>query len=154
MFERFSRTARATLKRAQAIAAEDGAGSVEAEHLLLAVARQPSDRTARALRGLGVTEQTVRTALDEEFTHALHAVGVAAAPGSQRPSRPTRSNPRWGQSAKLALVRTLQVAVDRGQKPLDDHHILLALAQAEAGVIPRVLRTLDLTPSDIETALR
>ena len=154
MFERFSRAARATVKRAQAIAAEDGAGTVEAEHLLLAVVHQPSERTASALRTLGLTEETVRTALDEEFTHALHAVGVAAAPGAQRPSRPTRTNPRWGQSAKLALVRTMQVAVDRGQKPLDDHHILLGLAQAEAGVIPRVLRTMDVTPSDIEAALR
>ena len=51
-------------------------------------------------------------------------------------------------------MRALQVALDGGHKRIDDRHILLALNQAEAGVIPRVLRALDVTPSDIEAALR
>lgn len=52
------------------------------------------------------------------------------------------------------MVRALQVALDRGHKRIDDRHILLALSQAEAGVIPRVLRALDVTPSGIDAALR
>jgi ATP-dependent Clp protease ATP-binding subunit ClpA len=154
MFERFSPAARATVKRATRIAAEDGTPTVEAEHLLLALTRQANDRTARALHALGVTEGTVRAALAHEYRDALQAVGVTTAVRPRPPSRPARSTPRWGQSAKLALVRTLQVALDRGHKSLDDHDILLALTRAEAGVIPRVLRTLDVAPSDIETALR
>jgi ATP-dependent Clp protease ATP-binding subunit ClpA len=154
VFERFSRSARATVKRAQRVAAEEGAGSVEAEHLLLALTQQASDRTARALHALSVTDVTVRAALDREFADALRAVGVVAPVGPGPSSGLTTSTPRWGQSAKLALMRTLQVALDRGHKRIEDHHILLALTHAEAGVIPRVLRTLDISASDIEAALR
>lgn len=153
MFERFSRTARDAAKGARDIAAADGSDTVEAEHLLLALTRQAGDRTSGALLDLGLTEQTVRDALDHEFADALAAVGVAATVRPRRPSAPTRS-PRWGQSAKLALERTLQVAVDRGHKRIDDHHLLIALSQAEAGVVPRVLRALGVTPSQIDTALR
>jgi ATP-dependent Clp protease ATP-binding subunit ClpA len=154
MFERFSRSGRAVVKRAPDLAAADGAATVEAEHLLLALTQQTDEPTSRALNQLGMTDTAVRAALDDEFTRALQTVGVAATVPPRRRSRPGRSTPRWGQSAKLTLVRTLQVALDRGDKRIDDRHILLALSQAEAGVIPRVLHALDVTPGDIDAALR
>jgi ATP-dependent Clp protease ATP-binding subunit ClpA len=155
MFERFSRSAHVAVKRAGDLAAADRAATVEAEHLLLALTQQSNEPTAQALDALGITETAVRAALDEEFTRALQTVGVAATvPPRRPPSGRRRSTPKWGQSAKLTLVRTLQVALDRGHKRIDDRHILLALSRAEAGVIPRVLRALDVTPSDIDTALR
>lgn len=154
MFERFSRSARATVKAARHIAADNGSPTVEAEHLLLALTQHSSARTRRALQSLGVSDQAVHAALDEEFAHALQTVGVATTTPPRPLSRPMRSSPRFGQSAKLALERTLQVALDRGHKSLDDSHILVALTQAEAGVIPGVLRALNVTPSDIDTALR
>lgn len=154
MFERFSRSSRAVVKHAQEIAADDGADTVEAEHLLLALTQRSDEPTTRALATLGMTEPTVRAALDEEFAHALATVGVTAAVPPRRPLQRGRANPKWGQSAKLALVRSLQVAVDRGHKPIDNRHLLLAISQAEAGVIPRVLRTLHVSASDLDTALR
>lgn len=152
MFERFGPSARAAVKRARDIAAVDGADTVESEHLLLALTQQANEPTARALETLGMTELAVRAALDEERAHALLTVGVAATVPSRRPLRAGRSTPKWGQSAKLALRRTLQVAVDRGHRRIDDRHLLLALSQAEAGVVPRVLRARDVTPSDIDIA--
>ena len=154
MFERFSSSARAAVTRARDVAAADGADTVEAEHLLLALTQHADESAARALDALGMTEAAVRTALDEEFTTALQAVGVVATVPRRRPSRPGRSTPKWGQSAKLALERSLQIAVDRGHKRIDDRHLLLALSRAEAGVIPRLLHALDVTASDIDTALR
>ncbi len=163
MFERFSPAARILAVCAIDIAAADGAATVEAEHLLLALTRQAEDptthgltletedATTRALNTLGITETAVRAALDSEFADALQAVGVTA---TRSPSRRGRSRPKWGQSAKLALERTLQVTVDRGHKRIDTRHLLLALSHAEAGVVPRVLRTLDVSASDIDAALR
>ena len=153
MFERFSSSARPP-SRAHDVAAADGADTVEAEHILLALTQQAAEPTAWALEALGMTEPAVRKELAEEFTSALQTVGVAASVPPRRPSRPGRSTPRWGQSAKLALHRSLQIAVDRGHKRIDDRHLLLALSRAEAGVIPRLLRALDVTASDIDTALR
>jgi ATP-dependent Clp protease ATP-binding subunit ClpA len=157
MFERFSRSARATVKRARDVAAVDGSETVEAQHLLLALTRHAGNPTARALDTLGMSEQAVRAALEEEFTHALQTVGVTATVPQRRPSRAGRSGrptPKWGQSAKLALVRALQVTVDRGHKRIDDRHLLIALSLAEAGVMPRVLNALGVTASDIDIALR
>lgn len=153
MFERFTYSARAVVERARDIAAADGAGTVEAEHLLLALTRQGDEPTARALNALGITETSVRAALDEELAHALQAAGVTAGVPPRRPSQSGRATPTWGQSAKLALARALQIAVERGDKRIEDRHLLLALSQAEAGVIPRVLRTLNVTPRDIDEAL-
>jgi ATP-dependent Clp protease ATP-binding subunit ClpA len=154
MFERFSRSARSAVKRARDVAANDGANTVEAEHLLLALTQQANESTARALQGLGMTETAVRAALDDEFTYALQAVGVTATVPPRRPSPAGRATPQWGQSAKLVLVRALQIAGDRGHKRIDDRHLLLALSQAEAGVIPRVLHTLNVSAGDIDAALR
>jgi ATP-dependent Clp protease ATP-binding subunit ClpA len=153
MFERFSRSARAAVKRARDVAATDGSDTVEAKHLLLALTQHAEGPTTRALDTLGMTEPAVRAALDDELAHALQAVGVAVGVPPRRPSRSDRSTPKWGQSAKLVLVRALQVAVDRGDKRIEDRHLLLALSHAEAGVIPRVLRTLNIAASDIDAAL-
>jgi ATP-dependent Clp protease ATP-binding subunit ClpA len=154
MFERFSRSTRVVIEHAQKLAVADGADTVEAEHLLLALTQVADEPTARGLATLGMTEPTVRAALDEEFTQALATVGVAATVPPRRPSRQGRTNPKWGQSAKLVLVRSLQVAIDRGHKPIDDRHLLIAISQAEAGVIPHVLQTLHVSASDLEAALR
>ncbi|MFN0026615.1 MAG: hypothetical protein ACKV2O_05420 [Acidimicrobiales bacterium] len=39
-------------------------------------------------------------------------------------------------------------------RPAGDHHIVLALTRAEAGVIPGLWRALGITPAEIEIALR
>lgn len=152
MFERFSRPARAAVTAAQRTAAAEGATTVEAEHFLLALSVDASARTTHALQALGVTEAAVRAALDKERTHALQLVGVANT-AAQRKPLPPKATPRFGQSAKLALERSLEVALDRGDRSIDDHHILLALGRAEAGVIPGVLRALDITSSALDAEL-
>jgi hypothetical protein len=98
----------------------------------------------------------VRTALDDEYAGALNVVGVSGALAT-RPKLPNGSaaaTPKWGKSATLVLGRALQAAADRGQRRIGDRHLLIALSQAEAGVIPPVLATLDVNAADIEAALR
>lgn len=149
MFERFTRTAKAAVGRAHQIAAEEGASTVEAEHLLLALAQGSTPRAGRALRKLDMTEEPIREALDREFHKALQTVGVGPVAGPARRQARPFSKPRFGQSARLALERSYQVALARGDRRIEDHHILLALAQAEAGVLPRLLKELDVTPTGI-----
>ena len=151
MFERFTKPARETVKAARAIAVADHAPTVEAEHLLLALAAKERGIND-VMRRLGLTELRVREALDIEFTDALRAVGVTiTAPAPRR--LPGRPSPAFGQSAKLAIERTLTMALDRNDKQLDDRHLLLALATAEAGVVPRVLRSLDVSIESVNEAI-
>jgi hypothetical protein len=92
------------------------------------------------------------TALERELATALQAVGVVAPAGIGPSATVGRPNPPWGQSAKLALERTLRAGVEEGDRQLEGRHLLLALARAEAGVVPRLLDELDITPAKIRSA--
>jgi ATP-dependent Clp protease ATP-binding subunit ClpA len=154
MFEKFDRDARGTILRAREQAKRAGSPTLEAEHFLLALAEAPIGRAGAALTGLGVTEEAVRGAMDRELVGALASVGVREASSlSAATPRPRRGVPRWGQSAKLAIQRALEEAVSRGDRRIGNEHVLLALVGAEAGVVPRLLNELDLTPDQIRAAL-
>jgi ATP-dependent Clp protease ATP-binding subunit ClpA len=153
MVERLGRDARDTLRRARAQAQAHGDATVEAQHMLLVLTEAPG-RAGRVLVTLGLTEQSVREALDREVAGALAAVGVhdSQPAGRMLPTRGRRV-PRWGQSAKLALKRTLHEARRRGERRLGNEHLLLAVVSAEAGVIPRVLDELQISPAQVREAL-
>jgi ATP-dependent Clp protease ATP-binding subunit ClpA len=152
MFERCNRHLRTTLKQARTIATNENADRLEVQHLLLAAVEHPSPQTATALRNLGLSGKTVREALDQEFMSALSAVSVSVTRSPERRRVPKHSIPRWGQSSKLALERTLEVATTRGDTLLDDRHLVLAIAKAEAGVAPLLFETLGITRDQIESA--
>src|SRR2546430_7349719 len=154
MLERFGRDARATVRRAQSRARAEGAISLEAQHLLLALTEVPSGRAGRVIVSLGLTQETVRQALDREMARALAAAGVHETPPVRRiPPTLGRGFPRWGQSAKLALKRTLEEALRRGDRTMGNEHLLLAIVSAEAGVIPRVLEEIQITPAQVRAGV-
>jgi ATP-dependent Clp protease ATP-binding subunit ClpA len=154
MFEQLDRDARGAILRAREQAKRAGSPTLEAEHLLLALAEVPIGRAGTALTGLGLTEEVVRAAIDRELVGALTAVGVRESGVlSVATPRPGRGVPRWGQSAKLAIKRSLEEAVRRGDRRIGNEHLLLALVGAEAGVVPRLLEELDVSPGQIRAAL-
>jgi ATP-dependent Clp protease ATP-binding subunit ClpA len=129
MFERFTQDARAVVKAAEAQAAQLGSPTIEAEHLLLALA----DREAV----IGVDREEVLAALEAERDRSLAAVGIAAPDFDLPPAAVTR--PRFAASSKLALERALRAAVARSDRRLAGGHILLGVLAAEAGTVPRAL---------------
>ena len=84
MFNRFTHDARAVTTNAVAIARELGSPRVEAEHLLLAVARDDCP-AARAMDAQGLDYHGLVAALEREAEHSLTAVGVAAEAGPFSP---------------------------------------------------------------------
>ncbi|WP_344844962.1 Clp protease N-terminal domain-containing protein [Nonomuraea dietziae] len=83
-----------------------GSPTVEAQHLLLAVAAQEGTAPQRLLASAGLDHQAVLAALDREFDHSLSAVGVSRASfGLSRSSTPVNRPPTMGATAKLALER-------------------------------------------------
>jgi hypothetical protein len=82
--------------------------------------------------------------------HSLEAVGID---GERLVEHAPRSRPRrprgWGQSAKLALERTVGVAAERRERRLLGGHILLAVLAAEGGTVPRVLRLTGAEPGEL-----
>jgi D-alanyl-D-alanine carboxypeptidase len=132
MFERFTRDARQVVKSAETLASGLGSPTVEAEHLLLALAaRQP------VLAEFGLDHDGVLAALDEERVRSLLAVGISAADFDLPPAPLTR--PRFAASSKLALERAVRAAVARSDKRIAGRHLLLGVLAADAGTVPRAL---------------
>ncbi|GAA2282373.1 MULTISPECIES: Clp protease N-terminal domain-containing protein [Kitasatospora] len=127
----------AIIVRAIQEAREDGSATIEAHHLLLAIAADNEATTHRILTTAGLDRRAVRDALDWEFEHSLRAVGVSpAACALPRPS-PVSGQPKIGASARLALERSF--ASVRRKKELRPAHLLLGILQAQVGTVPRAL---------------
>jgi ATP-dependent Clp protease ATP-binding subunit ClpA len=154
MFERFLRNARAVATQAQDEAQRVGASVVGSEHLLLALAASPESPAGRALATLDIDEAAVRRAIDVEFRSALERVGITlSAVGISSAPVPSEKRPRWGAPAKRALEQALKEAKSRKERHIGSEHILLALLRARAGAVPRLLDTLGVSPTEVETSL-
>jgi ATP-dependent Clp protease ATP-binding subunit ClpA len=134
-FERFTKDARAAvLTASEEEARSSGHGTIEAEHLLLALAAHPD------LRELGLDHEALVAALAQEDERSLAAVGIAAGDFSLPVTRRRRPKPKLAASAKLALQRALTIAVNRGERRIHAGHLLYGVLAAEHGRVPRALQ--------------
>jgi D-alanyl-D-alanine carboxypeptidase len=128
----------AVLERARREACADGSSTVEAQHLLLAVAASGEPSTRELLDSVGLDEAAIRTALDREFAHSLDAAGVSVDSASMpRPTHLRDEQPPLGSSVKLAMERGFgSVSRKQHARPA---HMLLGIMQATVGTVPRAL---------------
>jgi D-alanyl-D-alanine carboxypeptidase len=135
---RFDTFLPAVLERARREASAAGSSTVEAHHLLLAVAAGDEPSTRELLASVGLDHAATRTALQREFQHSLAAAGVSVdLAGMPRPDHGRTGSPPLGSSVKLALGRGL-ATVSRKQN-LRPAHLLLGILQAPVGTVPRAL---------------
>lgn len=129
-----------------------GSATVEAHHLLLAVAAQTGTAPQRLLASAGLDHQTVRAALAREFEHSLSTVGVSPASfGLPAPSTMLKRPPTMGATGRLALERSF-ASVTR-KKDLRPVHVLLGILRAEVGTVPRALALAGVDRADLLTRL-
>jgi ATP-dependent Clp protease ATP-binding subunit ClpA len=140
MFERFTRDARAVVKDADTEARRLGSPTIEAEHMLLALARREP---------FGLDRDEVLSALEAERERSLMAVGISAGDFDLPPTPVTR--PRMAASAKIALERSLRASVARSDRRIEAGHILLGVLAAEAGTVPRALSLADIDRDELRT---
>ncbi|WP_328767952.1 Clp protease N-terminal domain-containing protein [Streptomyces sp. NBC_00286] len=148
----FDKYLQAVLDRAELEAREDGSATVEAQHVLLAVAVQDGTDAQRALDSAGLDHAALKDALYREFEHSLSAAGVSLREfdlprATQDPAR----RPQLGASFKLALER--MAAVHR-KKDLRSGHLLLGILQAEVGTVPRALAMAGVDRTDLIERVR
>jgi ATP-dependent Clp protease ATP-binding subunit ClpA len=136
MLERFTRDARTVVKAAETQARGLGSPTIEAEHLLLALAAH--EPPVPALAAAGLDHDAVLAALDAERTRSLMTVGISAGDFDLPPAPVTR-HPRLAASGRAALERSVKIAAGRSDRRIAAGHILLGLLQAEAGTVPRAL---------------
>lgn len=130
------RYVRAVLERAESEARADASATVEAHHLLLAMAALEGGGAAgEVLDSFGLDHATLRAALEREFDHSLTVAGVSVA-GPRPPRSSAVRRPALGVSARLALRRGFTSRAGRRGTPV---HLLLGIVRAEAGTVPRTL---------------
>jgi ATP-dependent Clp protease ATP-binding subunit ClpA len=140
MFERFAKESKTVVIAAREEAVALGAPTLEAEHLLLALARDQQSDAGRVLAESGLDYDGVRTALEREFERSLAAVGVSAS-AFEVPDvpLPTAATPRWAASSKTVFKRAHEALHKHGNRRLTPTHLLLGVLTAEAGTVPRAL---------------
>ena len=137
MFERFPRASRLVLERARDEAAVLGSKDLEAEHILLALTRDPDPVVRGVLSEAGLDRDAVRRAIEAQDEAALASVGVSRAAFSLPPARPLMRTPGWGTSSKQTMIRAMDAG--RSVSRIEPGHLLLGVLRAEAGTVPRTL---------------
>lgn len=141
MFEQFAADARRVVMRAAEEESQElGSSTIEAEHLLLAIAGDEHSPAGRLLADSGLDPDGVHLALDRESERSLASVGVKTS-DFHLPSRPSpaRRKPRLSASAKLALERTARHAVARRARHITAADLLVGILRADLGTVPRML---------------
>jgi ATP-dependent Clp protease ATP-binding subunit ClpA len=149
MYQRFAKDAKAIVSDASAVARELASPTVEAEHLLLAVARSGTPAAA-ALADHGLDFAGLEAALERETERSLAAVGVAAEAGR---FSPWAESPHFATSSKLALQRALRVAAGRRDRHLAPGHVALGVLSANFGTVPRALAIAEVDRAALTDAL-
>jgi D-alanyl-D-alanine carboxypeptidase len=135
---RFDKYLKTMLDQAAVQAKLEGSATMEAQHLLLAVAADKSSAPGRVLVSAGLDSGALRAALSREFEASLNAAGVAlsAFEGLPPATPDPRHVPHLGASVRLALERCAGSAAGAPMRP---PHLLLGILQAEVGTVPRAL---------------
>lgn len=144
MFERFGKDVRrAVVRAAEHEARVLGSATVEAEHLLLALAADEGSPVGRLLADCGLDHDGLHAALERETERSLAAVGVAAGDFVAVGPAAPRRRPGFAASSKSALQRTLHVALDHKHRYIAPPHLLVGILLAEIGTVPRALAAAD-----------
>ncbi|WP_019075213.1 Clp protease N-terminal domain-containing protein [Streptomyces hokutonensis] len=157
MFERFTKDARAVVRGAveHCERSGTGSGSVEAEHLLLALLDREGSRASFTLTALGLTTEERKESLREALRDARRRAGlsqseadalaglgidvseivarveevhgVGAMSGDRRSGEWWSGRRTFGRGAKNVLEKSLRIAVAHHDRHIGDEHLLLAL---------------------------
>lgn len=139
MLKRFAQTSRNVVACAREIASALDSPTLEAEHLLLAVARRPTSAAHHVLVEAGLDYDHFREALAAEFEASLAEVGIFLSDFDLSATGGTVRAPRWGTSAKLALERSAKIADRRRDRRITPGHIVLGVLRPSRGTVPRAL---------------
>jgi ATP-dependent Clp protease ATP-binding subunit ClpA len=123
-FERFTDRARHVMAEARQAATDSGDGSVRPEHILLALFSEPAGVAARALAAMGVSKESVATAIR---ARGKTAVATAEAGDSTADDGAGGSVPAFSGPAKRVLRDALAVALEFGHNYIGTEHLLLGL---------------------------
>lgn len=153
MSNEFGRYVQMIMERAADEAHHAGSATIEAEHLLLAIAAAQESTTHQLLSSVGLDHHTIHDALGQEFTQSLSAAVVTVNHGDlPEPSRSPKRPSRMGASGKLVIERG--TAAVRDGEELRPAHLLLGVLLLELGTVPRALALAGVDRADLTSRVR
>jgi len=179
MFERFTKTARETVVRAQAEARTLRDPRTGTEHLLLALLDDRASTAYRVLCGLGLRAEDVRDAVRrgeaglvrQQDAEALRSIGIdvdavlarltetfgedAVRAVLREQGTPRRSPSRhipFSQAARDAMGSAVREAIRLGDKHIDDGHILAGVLSS-GGAARGLVQAQGVSAEQVRTAL-
>jgi D-alanyl-D-alanine carboxypeptidase len=133
-------------------AREDGSATIEAHHLLLAIAGEGDATSLQILASAGLDYRALRDALDREFEHSLSAVGVSRAAFDLPRASRSPQHPSMGASGKLASERGFGSVVRK--RDLRPAHLLFGILSAQVGTVPRALALAGVDDAELMSRVR
>lgn len=126
-------------QRAVAEALSRRAGTVEAEHVLLAILAQPTAPATTLLASSGLDYTTLEAALDAERKRSLGVAGIVPQSSASLASIPRTKNPGWGASIRDVLRGADKPSAKDGRPGALEIELAIAILRAELGTVPRAL---------------
>ena len=134
-----SRHLHAVGQRAIAQAMARRAGTVEAEHALLAILDRAESPAAKALAAAGLDYSEFEAALAAERTRSLAAAGIAPISPAELAATPRTGKPGWGASVRDLLRRADKPAAKDDRPGALEIELATAILRAHLGTVPRAL---------------
>ncbi len=141
-FDRYTKRAHKVVKAAADVARTRNHDFIGTEHLLLALFTQPQALATKVLLDHGITEETVRTAVDN------------LSPAGQAAKTLDAENPPYTRRAAHVLQGAVGEALTLGHNYVGTEHLLLAFYRDSAGVATKILQEQGLDENAAWTALR
>lgn len=142
----FTKYVEAIIEHAEREAQSEHSRTIEAHHVLLAIAAQPETTAGQVLRSVGLDRAKLRDALDREQQQSLTAAGVSlTASELPKPDTTPPLTPDLGASVRHALERGVADAPKNTKPP----HLLRGLLLAQVGTVPRALALAGIDREDL-----
>ncbi|WP_328991053.1 Clp protease N-terminal domain-containing protein [Kribbella sp. NBC_01245] len=123
----------------------DGSATIEAEHLLLALATRDGTSAQRVLVEAGLDREAIRLALQREWQESLAAAGVNVDVSALPISSPDpKRKPGIGATARLALERSIREQTGGTVRRIGPSHMLAGLLATDRGRVARALALADI----------
>lgn len=153
--EKLSKSLRTVLAHAIDEASARGSTTVEAEHLLLALAGDESLTAAKILTTAGLGHQAIEAALAQERAESLRAAGIGPVDAERLAATPRQVRPGWGASVKEAITRGKTASGQDPRRWPAETELLIGILHASLGTVPRALAIAGIDRGDlIERARR
>lgn len=145
----FGETTNRTFQIAHQEARKSGSRAVEAEHLLVALAANPTTVSGRVLIEAGLDHERLIALIREERRASLAYAGVEAPDAPLAPVSRRESPARLGTSANEAIRRGAAIG-HRENRVRVGTDLLLGILGADLGTVPRILAIAGVERSRLE----